>query len=135
MASQLASVAFTLPNIHQREYTIGDLAREFGLTLRALRFYELKGLLTPRREGLVRLYSGRDRTRLSMILKAKQLGFTLAEIKAIIGDPLGPEGSDAIRLSPDEVEEQIAHLQRQQNEIEAALVELRGIQSELARAA
>jgi DNA-binding transcriptional MerR regulator len=135
MTSQLASVASAFLSNRPREYTIGDLAREFGVTLRALRFYEARGLLTPRREGLARFYSSRDRTRLSMILKAKQLGFTLSEIKAIVSDPLRPEESETIRLSSDELEEQIAHLERQLAEIEAALTELRDMRRELVRAA
>ena len=65
-------------------YTIGDLAREFDVTLRALRFYEDKGLLSPRREGLARLYSAADRVRLQLILKGKRLGFTLAEISEMV---------------------------------------------------
>ena len=60
-------------------YTIGDLAREFGVTLRTLRFYEDRGLLSPRRDGTARIYDPRDRERLSVILKGKQLGFTLTE--------------------------------------------------------
>ncbi|MBV8840465.1 MAG: MerR family transcriptional regulator, partial [Alphaproteobacteria bacterium] len=63
------------------EFTIGELSREFGVTLRALRFYENKGLITPQRDGLNRLYSQGDRTRLALILKGKKLGFTLGEIR------------------------------------------------------
>src|SRR5438045_9614518 len=66
-------------------FTIGELSREFGVTLRALRFYENKGLISPQREGLSRLYSKGDRTRLALILKGKKLGFTLAEIRQKIG--------------------------------------------------
>ena len=135
MTDQLASVASGFPSSHTREYTIGDLAREFGVTLRALRFYEIKGLLTPRREGLARYYSSRDRARLSMILKAKQLGFTLSEIKDILNDPLRPEETAEIHLSPDELEEQIAHLERQRCEIDAALAALRGMRKGFAQAA
>src|SRR5690349_16348535 len=65
-------------------FTIGDLAREFGVTLRALRFYEDKGLLTPQREGLNRLYSRRDRARLKLILMGKRVGFSLVEIKEML---------------------------------------------------
>src|SRR5262245_44552528 len=63
------------------EFTIGELAKEFGVTLRTLRFYENKRLLSPRREGLARLYSKADRDRLALILKGKKLGFTLSEIR------------------------------------------------------
>ena len=79
-------------------YRIGELATEFQVTLRALRFYEDKGLITPRRQGSTRLYSEADRSRLKVILLAKQVGFSLAEIteimeiydnKARVDDPLG----------------------------------------------
>ncbi|MBS0508296.1 MAG: MerR family DNA-binding transcriptional regulator [Proteobacteria bacterium] len=68
-------------------YTIGDLAREFDLTTRAMRFYEDMGLLRPERTGPAgrsRVYSGRDRTRLKLTLRAKRLGLSLTEAKEII---------------------------------------------------
>lgn len=68
-------------------YTISDLAREFDLTTRAIRFYEDVGLLQPQRQGQggrVRIYSPRDRTRLKLIMRAKRLGFSLNEAKEII---------------------------------------------------
>ena len=68
-------------------YSISDLAREFDLTTRAMRFYEDMGLLQPERSGLGernRVYSGRDRTRLKLTLRAKRLGFSLTEAKEII---------------------------------------------------
>ena len=68
-------------------YNIGDLAREFGLTTRAMRFYEDMGLLRPERAGpggRNRVYSGRDRTRLKLTLRAKRLGLSLNEAKEII---------------------------------------------------
>jgi DNA-binding transcriptional MerR regulator len=67
-----------------RTYTISQLAREFEVTPRALRFYEDKGLLTPRRDGLNRVYSHRDRARLQMILRGKRVGLSLIEIKEIL---------------------------------------------------
>src|SRR5688572_31470451 len=76
-------------------YTIGDLAREFGVTLRTLRFYEDRGLLSPRRDGTARIYSARDRDRLSVILKGKQLGFTLTEIRAMLAEDRVADGSPA----------------------------------------
>ncbi len=65
-------------------YRIGHLAREFNVTLRTLRFYEDKGLLTPKRVGTTRLYSNCDRTRLGLILFSKQIGFSLIEIREIL---------------------------------------------------
>lgn len=64
-------------------YSISDLAGEFGITTRAIRFYENRGLLTPRRERQRRIYSRRDRTRLKLILRGKRLGMTLAEMKEV----------------------------------------------------
>ncbi len=64
--------------------TIGELAREFDLTTRAIRFYEDCGLLTPQRSGRNRVYSQRDRTRLKLTLRGKRLGLTLAEVKELV---------------------------------------------------
>lgn len=66
------------------EYSISDLAREFDVTPRAIRFYEDQGLLSPAREGQRRIYSGRDRTRLKLTLRGKRLGLTLSEVRELI---------------------------------------------------
>jgi DNA-binding transcriptional MerR regulator len=66
------------------EYSIGELAREFDVTPRAIRFYEDQGLLAPRREGQRRIYTVRDRTRLKLTLRGKRLGLTLSEIRELI---------------------------------------------------
>ncbi len=117
-------------------YTIGDLAREFGVTLRALRFYEDRGLLSPRRDGTTRIYDARDRDRLSVILKGKQLGFTLTEIRAMLAEERTSDGpSPNLRLSLDQIEDQIRHLKQQKAEIEEALAELNARRSSLAAAA
>ena len=68
-----------------RTWTIGELAAEFDTTLRTIRFYEDKGLLTPERVGSTRIFHDRDRVRLQLILRGKRLGFTLAEIAHVIG--------------------------------------------------
>lgn len=65
-------------------FTIGELAREFDLTTRAIRFYEDCGLITPQRNGRARVYSQRDRTRLKLTLRGKRLGLTLAEVKELV---------------------------------------------------
>src|SRR5687767_12144480 len=65
-------------------YSISDLAREFDVTPRAIRFYEAEGLLSPLREGQRRIYSPRDRTRLKLTLRGKRLGLTLSEIRELI---------------------------------------------------
>ena len=110
-------------------FTIGDLAREFGVTLRTLRFYEDRGLLSPTREGMLRLYDGRDRTRLQIILKGKQLGFTLAEIRDMVGSAVYVENAPPkLDLTQEQISTQINYLENQRNEIESALAELRGQQ-------
>ena len=116
-----------------KTFTIGDLAREFGVTLRTLRFYEDRGLLSPMREGTTRIYDARDRNRLSVILKGKQLGFTLTEIRAMLADERGAEApATNLKLSLAQVEDQIAHLEQQKAEIEGALAELKAHRVSLA---
>lgn len=66
------------------EFSIGELATEFDVTLRAIRFYEDHGLLAPKRAGQRRIYSTRDRTRLKLTLRGKRLGLTLSEIRELI---------------------------------------------------
>ncbi len=72
------------PGAERAEYASGDLAREFDVTPRAIRFYEDLGLLAPRREGQRRIYTLRDRTRLKLTLRGKRLGLTLSEIREIV---------------------------------------------------
>ncbi len=66
------------------QFTIGDLAKEFGTTLRTLRFYEDKGLLNPKRDGMNRIYNRRDRARLKLVLMGKRVGFSLTEIRDML---------------------------------------------------
>jgi DNA-binding transcriptional MerR regulator len=74
-------------------YSIQELAREFNITPRAIRFYEDKGLINPKRQGVTRVFSERDRIRLGLTLRSKRLGFSLEEINEIIDmyDPAGPD--------------------------------------------
>jgi DNA-binding transcriptional MerR regulator len=118
-----------------KSYTIGDLAREFSVTLRTLRFYEDRGLLSPRRDGTARIYDARDRDRLSVILKGKQLGFTLTEIRAMLAEDRVSDGAANLKLSLDQIEDQISHLEQQKAEIEQALAELKARRAGLAVAA
>jgi DNA-binding transcriptional MerR regulator len=120
--------------ISPKSYTIRELAREFGLTLRALRFYEDRGLITPRREGSVRIYSSRERARLSVIVKAKALGFTLSEIKETLAAEGRSGGPHGLSISQKQVEDQIAHLQQQRAEIEAALAHLSVLRAQFGNA-
>ena len=79
-------------------YTITELAREFDITPRAIRFYEDQGLLTPKREGAggrTRVYSARERTRLKLTLRGKRLGLTLSEIKSLVDMYESPKDSAA----------------------------------------
>ncbi|MFM2099924.1 MAG: hypothetical protein RLZZ366_1463 [Pseudomonadota bacterium] len=70
--------------LDKHQYSISDLSEEFGVTARALRFYEDEGLISPIRRGLTRIYTKRDRARLAWILRAKNVGFSLSEIREMI---------------------------------------------------
>lgn len=113
-------------------FSISDLARDFDVTLRTLRFYEARGLLSPTRSGMTRIYSGRDRARLALILKGKQLGFTLVEIRAMLAQEEGggsvPEEKTAsvggLQLTRAQIGEQLDLLRGQRAEIETAIAEL-----------
>lgn len=113
-------------------FTISDLARDFGVTLRTLRFYESRGLIAPARSGMTRIYSARDRARLALILKGKQLGFTLVEIRAMLanedkkGGTAGEKSASVggLQLSRDQIVEQLELLRSQRSEIEGAIAEL-----------
>ena len=116
------------------EYTISDLARFYGVSLRTLRFYEDKGMLHPRRQGTARFYGPGDRIRLELILKGKRLGFTLAEIDELIASRIKSnhgagavdDGADlTVSLGHEQILSQIAHLERQRSELGEAIEELR----------
>jgi DNA-binding transcriptional MerR regulator len=111
----------------QTEFTITELAEEFGLTHRALRFYDTRGLLSPQRDGRRRVFSRADRDRLALILKGKKLGFTLAEISQMIEAQSGHASEHALKLTAEKCLEQIAHFERQMREASEALTELRRI--------
>lgn len=108
------------------ELTIGQMSRMYGVSLRTLRFYEDRGLICPRREGAARYYRGSERARMDMILRGKKLGFTLAEITELIGGRGASDVSDLEdRLEPHQIASQIVHLERQRQDIEAAIARLR----------
>ena len=122
-------------------FTISDLARDFGVTLRTLRFYESRGLIAPARSGMTRIYSGRDRARLALILKGKQLGFTLIEIRAMLANEDKKGGPDAgsasvggLQLSREQVLEQLELLRAQRTEIDSAIAELEASAARFAKA-
>jgi DNA-binding transcriptional MerR regulator len=104
---------------------IGDLAGQFGITLRALRFYEDKGLITPERSGTTRLYSHRDRARLKLILLGRKVGFSLREVKQLL-DLYDPSGSNAtqLRATLDKTAKQHDKLIAQRSSIDEAIHEV-----------
>jgi DNA-binding transcriptional MerR regulator len=106
-------------------YSISDLAREFDITTRAIRFYEDEGLIQPRREGQRRIYTPRDRVRLMLILRGRRLGFSLKEIAEMINFyDRDPTEVGQLRLFIDKIRERRAVLKRQQDDIAAILGEL-----------
>jgi DNA-binding transcriptional MerR regulator len=100
-------------------FTIGELAREFGLTTRAIRFYEDCGLLAPERAGKNRVYTARDRVRLTLTLRGKRLGLKLAEVKELVDMYEGQRDSQA------QLRRYVDVLARQRAELEARLADLR----------
>lgn len=107
------------------EFSISDLAREFDVTPRAIRFYEDQGLLAPRRDGQRRIYTPRDRTRLKLTLRGKRLGLTLSEIRELI-DMYEPGRDERPQLERflAVLEAHKASLLQQRADIEAQLSEL-----------
>jgi len=107
------------------EYSIGELAAEFDVTPRAIRFYEAEGLLAPRRDGQRRIYTPRDRTRLKLTLRGKRLGLTLSEIRDLI-DMYEPGRDERPQLERflAVLEAHKTALERQSEDIEAQLAEL-----------
>lgn len=112
--------------MQEKTYSITDLANEFKVTARAIRFYEDKGLLQPSRQGLTRIYNRRDRARLILILRGKRLGFSLSEIREMIDlYDLGDEQTEQLRVTLRRSRERLAALEAQRVDIEAALAHLR----------
>lgn len=105
--------------------TIREVAHQFGITLRALRFYEAKRLIAPQRRGPTRLYRRSDCERLALILAGRRLGFTLAEIRDLLGKPNG----NTLHLTREQCVAQINALEQQKRSLEIALAELRQIYS------
>jgi DNA-binding transcriptional MerR regulator len=106
-------------------YTIGDLAREFRITPRTIRYYEEHGILNPRREGRQRIYTRADRTRLKLTLRGKRLGLSLAQIKELLDMYDGMHNSPVqIREFLRVLAERRAALEQQRRDIEAVLAEI-----------
>jgi DNA-binding transcriptional MerR regulator len=106
-------------------FAISDLAREFGITPRTIRFWEDQGILAPQREGSKRVFTRRDRARLKMALRGKRLGLSLAEIKDLIGmynstEDETPQLQECLRVMSKRREA----LEQQREDIEAMLAEI-----------
>lgn len=106
-------------------FGIADLAREFGVTTRTIRFYEDRGLIQPRRTGQRRIYGARDRVRLKLIMRGKRLGFSLADIGQILNlYDVDPTEVAQLRLFVEKLRERKKVLERQRADIAALLKEL-----------
>lgn len=121
----LAAYAPIDPRPDRTAFGIADLSEEFGVTARALRFYEDEGLIAPERRGTMRVYSHRDRARLAWILRGKRVGFSLGEIRELLdlydlGDGRRVQRTATIARCRD----RIALLEAQKNDIDAAIAEL-----------
>ncbi len=125
----MADTASSLSVADSRTYTISELAREFGVTPRALRFYEDKDMLHPARDGMMRVYSNRDRARLKIILQCKRVGLPLADIREILDLYAMDDGQRSqMREALKKFQLQSERLQRQREDIESAIGELtRGV--------
>jgi DNA-binding transcriptional MerR regulator len=114
------------------EFSISELAREFEITPRAIRFYEDQGLLAPRREGQRRIYTPRDRTRLKLTLRGKRLGLSLSEIRELIDmyEP-GRDQRPQLERFLAVLESHQASLLQQRADIEAQLAEIQGFEKKI----
>ena len=115
-----------MPDHRDRDsYSISDLSEEFGVTARALRFYEDEGLIAPERQGLARIYSRRDRARLAWILRGKRVGFSLSDIREMIDlYDADEDHEEQRRVTVQKCTARIDLLTRQKADIDAAIAEL-----------
>ena len=107
-------------------FAIADLAKEFGISTRAIRFYEAKGLLSPERVGATRIFRRRDRARLILILRGKRLGFSLRDISDYLS-LYDANRSQQVNLLTAKVDERLASLEAQLEDLQTTISELREI--------
>ncbi len=119
---------------HQSSFSITELANEFALTTRAIRFYEDQGLLAPERRGTRRIYHPRDRVRLKLILRGKRLGMSLAEIAEIL-DLYDADKSERAQLEKflEVLAQRRAALEQQREDIVVVLAEIDALERECRR--
>lgn len=114
----------------EREHSIGELTRAFGVTARTLRFYEERGLLRPRRAGQQRLYDRGDCTRLKLILRGRRLGFSLDQIEEIVSLYEAPQGeAGQLQRLLDRIAERRAELEQKRRDIAAVLGDLAQVEA------
>jgi DNA-binding transcriptional MerR regulator len=119
----------------ERPFTIGELAREFALTTRAIRFYEAKGLIAPERKGVARAYSRRDRARLILILRGKNLGFSLEEIREYLElYDSDPSRVAQLRHLLAKIDERLTQLRLKRADLDRTQRELRVMRSQVVAA-
>ena len=122
----VSAYAAVTPRSDRDSFTISDLSDEFGVTPRALRFYEDEGLIAPERRGTTRIYSHRDRARLAWILRGKRVGFSLGEIREMIDlYDLGDGRHTQRAVTVERCLARIVTLEAQKHDIDAAIAELR----------